>query len=225
LLRGIFNIPRGIKSLYSLNIDADGVCLNKLEYGGEEFFDDKPYYTTYPFAEFFSERKRVEPYIFSVNLEWATIFGSRGAITTRNNDLITELSQEFGEARLDVNKHPIFSRLKKFRKRKLNGTYLFVCAPGSDTYAHWVFDILPRLILAKENGYFASVDKIIVSHSNNTFQRETLNWLCLPKEKIINIYNNNEICWQLQKVVTITIPSEFNSVSSWVPVKLKSFHR
>jgi hypothetical protein len=223
-LRRIFNIPKGVKPISALKPELDYIEFFELNYGGDEFLDHPPQYVTPQYLSVFKNRKREQPRMKVIELEWSTIFGSRGAIATKSGFLIEELSQEFGEARFDANKHPVFLRLKKFNISELFGTYLMICGPGSDTYAHWVFDTLPRLILAYENGLFEIADKIILSYKGKDFQVETLNWLKIPQEKIINIYHNNEICWQLEKVLTITYPNKFNTVSSWVPLKLKSFY-
>jgi capsular polysaccharide biosynthesis protein len=223
-MRGIFNIPKGVKAISVLNPELDYIKLFELGYGGNEFKDTTPHYVTPQYLSVFKNRKREQPRMSIIHTEWSTIYGSRGAIATKSGFLIEELSQEFGEARLDINKHPVFHRLTKFNKRKLLGKYLFICAPGSDTYAHWVFDTLPRLILAHESGLFESADKLILSYRGHGFQIETLNWLKIPQEKIINIYNNNDLCLQLEIVRTITYPNKFNTVSSWIPFKLKSFY-
>jgi capsular polysaccharide biosynthesis protein len=219
-----YNIPIGVKSISSLNLENDNCVFTKLSYGGDFFFDEVPYYISKNYDHIYIPRNRFQPEIKIVYFEYATIYGSRGAIATRSNYLVKELSIEFGNARFNINKHPVFTRLKKYKKTTLLGEYLLLCAPGSDTYAHWVFDILPRLILAKENGLFEKVDKIILSYGGTEFQIETLNLLNVPSNKIFNIYNQNELCIQLQKVTTISYPSEFNTVSSWVPIKLKSFY-
>jgi capsular polysaccharide biosynthesis protein len=154
----------------------------------------------------------------------ALIFGSRGAIATKKLDLIKELSVEFGQARFDILKHPIFQRLRGFKKNRINGYCLFVCGPGSDTYAHWVFDTLPRLLTLRDEGFFKDVGYFILSYKGHGFQLDTLAWLGVPMDKVINLYNRNDVCFVTDSLVTCTYPSNFNSVSDWVVSKLQRFY-
>lgn len=76
---------------------------------------------------------------------------------------------------------------------------------GISHFAHWMLDVLPRIKLVKEAGWFEEVDYFLVPNYKYDFQLETLSQLGIPKEKIINAGKCQHI--QAEKLIVTNSPS------------------
>lgn len=56
---------------------------------------------------------------------------------------------------------------------------------GLNNISHWFVDVLPRLHLLRESGLYDKIDWFLVPSLRYDYQRETLELLGIPKEKII----------------------------------------
>ena len=66
----------------------------------------------------------------------------------------------------------------------LKGKALILAATGGESYYHWMIDVLPRIGLAKKNGFkLESFDHFVVNGITKPFQQETLQALGIPLEK------------------------------------------
>lgn len=71
--------------------------------------------------------------------------------------------------------------------RKLKGVvFSLLTGGGGNTYAHWFIDALSRLDILERSGWKNDVDYFIVPNNAYSFQKETLDLLGIPPEKVIN---------------------------------------
>lgn len=138
------------------------------------------------------------------------------AIFTEDNYLIGDLSPE--SPALSPNhpdSHPSTHSLLKTPilppRKTIKGKVLVLVGLLNDVYFHWLFDILPRLYLvelAKIN--LDDLDYILVDKRRN-FQKETLEILNIPNEKILPL--SFPLHLQADELI---IPS-FPSCIAWMP--------
>jgi capsular polysaccharide biosynthesis protein len=109
---------------------------------------------------------------------------AQGVNLTADGWLIDELSEQFGM------RHPREHKLFKLRLKRLmpsithvQGTVATLTIDRSRNYFHWMFDALPRLHLLSCAG---SVPDKIYADTDVLFQRETLQHLGYPPERIIS---------------------------------------
>ena len=145
------------------------------------------------FFKYDSFCNRMQPEQFILKLNNARVWGRNGAVITKNDELISDLSVEFGAAKLDISKHSVFHRIKLKKPQYFDGTLAVIASPGPNVYAHWYCDIIPRLMLLKNNGILDKVDKILLSYSKTEFQLDTLKRLGIQEEKLINCIDDSTL--------------------------------
>jgi len=114
-----------------------------------------------------------------IDVELARIWRPQGAVIDGNDRLVSDLSYEIGRAmggKTGVS-HSIFTQLSLGSNKKIQGHYGLLCAPSSDTYFHWLFDVLPRLFFLRDE----AVDGYIVGEVKHQFQKDSIEMLKLEK--------------------------------------------
>jgi Glycosyltransferase 61 len=137
------------------------------------------------------------------------VFSSKGHIITEENILILDLSRSFG----------VPKRRKKLGNRNLITTkkneakVAVLTTDGSNTYYHWLFDILPRIQLLKKSGIFEDIDFFVLPKLMYDFQKSTLAYFNIQNSKILEI-NDNEAIFANDLIVP-SLPSELGTVNLW----------
>lgn len=139
------------------------------------------------------------------------------AVITENGYLIGDLSPE--SPALSPNhpdSHPKHHSLLKNRilspVTNIRGTVVVLTGLLNNIYFHWLFDILPRIhLLELAKIHLDKIDYFLVDNRTN-FQRETLNILNIPSEKIIKLSFPTHI--QADKLI---VPS-FPGAIAWMPL-------
>ena len=107
------------------------------------------------------------------------------AVITSNNYLVSDASIHM---RVDPNnpkKHPVFHQDIQ-PPTYLDKTVAVLSAAGGNTFFHWLVDALPRYdILRRSPDWFQDIDYFIVNNLAQPFQRDSLNNLNIPSEKLI----------------------------------------
>lgn len=106
---------------------------------------------------------------------WADTLTS--AVMTSENQLITDLST--GSAALVVNSPYLPT------PRHLPGTAAFLSVKWGDNFYHWMFDIIARFDLLFQQFSPQEIDWFVVNRCQASYERETLQLLDIPSEKII----------------------------------------
>ncbi|MCT7955216.1 glycosyltransferase family 61 protein [Laspinema palackyanum] len=107
------------------------------------------------------------------------------AVITPDNYLLSDASIYM---RIDPNKpekHPIFHQ-EIPSPTYLDKTVAVLSSAGANTFFHWIVDVLPRYALLRRSpDWFEDIDYFIVNDLAHAFQRDSLNLLNIPQEKII----------------------------------------
>ncbi|HUC79676.1 MAG TPA: glycosyltransferase family 61 protein [Flavisolibacter sp.] len=159
---------------------------------------------------------RTIPEQFILKLQNGRVWGRNGAIITADDVFISDLSQEFGPAKFDIRKHSIWRRLKLKKPVEIAGKVAVIASPGGDVYAHWLCDIMPRLVLLKNQGLLEQMDKIVMSYGKLDWQTETLDRLGIDKTKIINTIDDPEFHLRAEALYIPSYPNLHGTVNDWV---------
>lgn len=212
----VLGSPRKIKKAAELNF-SDSRCEYTTVRKAREIVEVPPVAVDKEvFFKYETFYHRTAPEQFILKLENGRVWGRNGAIITADDVFITDVSQEFGPAKFDASKHSIWRRLKLRKPVEINGSVAVVASPGGNVYAHWLCDILPRLLLLKDQGIINKVDKIIMSFGWLDWQVETLDRLGIDKTKIINTIDDPEFHLRASTVYVPSYPNEHGTVNDWV---------
>lgn len=111
------------------------------------------------------------------------------AIISADNKLIHDLSFTYTETdTVEPENNNIFRR-RYFAKPSVYKGVVFSMQSGGATIVnigHWITDILPRLHLLKASGLFDKVDYFLVPSLKKDFQKESLQLMGIPLEKVID---------------------------------------
>lgn len=160
--------------------------------------------------------RRTQPEQFILKLQDGRVWGRNGAVITANDVFVSDVSQEFGPAKLDSSLHSIWRRMKLRKPVEIGGSVAVIASPGGNVYAHWLCDILPRLLLLKNAGIFDAVDKIVMSFGFLDWQVETLDRLGVDKSKIINTIDDPEFHLRAKTLYVPSYPNLHGTVNGWV---------
>ena len=152
------------------------------------------------------------------------------AIFSPDNFLLNDLSRCYpwylpGCPRHRASSHSLFERQRALPPvQKLPGKVAVLSGLSGHIYYHWLFDVLPRIgvletALEQENSRLEDIDYFVVNSIQAPFQRETLQRLGIPIEKVIE--SDHTPHFQAEKLV---VPS-FAGALDWVPQSSLHFLR
>lgn len=173
------------------------------------------------FYKFKKLYNRLQPENYILHIKNGRVWGNNGAVITSDDIFLSDVSVEFGRAKFNSKEHPLFYKLKLKPPEELKGTIAVVASPGSNIYAHWLFDILPRLIVLRKSGLFDTIDKLIINHDNLDFQRETLEKLNLENIQFINSFRKPDFHIRAENLVVPSYPNKHATVNKWVCDEVK----
>ncbi|WP_168193978.1 DUF563 domain-containing protein [Pontibacter sp. SGAir0037] len=110
------------------------------------------------------------------------------AIVTKYNRVVENVSLSLVDGKVvEPNLNNIFEQRYFSIPKRVKGTVftLLTGGAGLNNISHWFLDVLPRLHLLKESGLYDRVDYFLVPSLRYDYQRETLELLGIPAEKII----------------------------------------
>jgi len=107
---------------------------------------------------------------------WADVINT--AAITSDNKLVLDVSMGSPELIVTSDKLPPVEHI--------DGSVAFLSARwGGGGYFHWMFDVITRFELIQRSGLIDTVDKFVVNAGDYTYQKETLNTLGIPQDKIL----------------------------------------
>lgn len=124
------------------------------------------------------------------------------------NNLLKNFSFQQIKGSLNLNKNQaLITGTPKFIK-KISGTTLVLTqgASGHFNYAHWLFDIIPKLIMCSQVYDLKKIDFFYFSKLNS-FQKEILKLMRIKTEKFIDSNNYRHI--KCDKLLSVTHPNYF----------------
>jgi tetratricopeptide (TPR) repeat protein/capsular polysaccharide biosynthesis protein len=113
------------------------------------------------------------------------------AIVTPDNYLLGDLSRFYpwklpGCDQHDLRSHPIFSLEEIPPVETLEGNVVILSTLAAHVYYHWLIDLIPRLGMMIKSGLnLEKVDWFVVNKLTEPYQKETLEKLGIPLNKII----------------------------------------
>ena len=121
--------------------------------------------------------------------------GSAGIAVILKNNLIPEASFQKINSHVKEEIHNVC--LKKGTPRikiKKNGKLLSLIQDASENnFSHWLLDILPRIKIFEQNNSIEDIDYFLLPELKYSFQRETLEILNIPLNKILSDKQNRHI--------------------------------
>jgi capsular polysaccharide biosynthesis protein len=152
---------------------------------------------------FFKSYQAEEKYSkFIARLNRARVWGINGAVIGEGDYFISDVSREFNKG-LNI-EHSVYYTIKQVKSKLLKGTVAVIGTAGANIYYHWMLDVLPRLSLIAKSTSLKEVDYFITEFAGLPFQKETLNRMGIPDNKIIASNDN----WKFHiKADTLLVPS------------------
>jgi FkbM family methyltransferase len=127
-------------------------------------------------------------------------YNTKTAVITSDNQLLLDVSTCPG---IPLDRHPIFSATNLPLVEPINGTVAVLSVDTGLIYYHWMLDLLPRIGLLQLSGIeLGSIDKFLINGYRSPFQKETLEVLGIPVNKIIETKNHAHI-----KANKLVVPS------------------
>ena len=112
----------------------------------------------------------------------------------------------------------ILSGTPKFKKKFLGKTLVLTQgASGHLNYAHWLFDIVPKLIIVSQFYKLSKIDFFYFSKLNN-FQKETLKLLKIDSAKFIDSNKFRHI--EAERLIAVSHPNYFKKTIFFAHSKL-----
>lgn len=147
------------------------------------------------------------------------------AIITPDNYLLGDLSRYYpwylpGCSELEKTDHPIFGLETISPLEKIPGKVAVLSGLAGHVYYHWMIDILPRIDLLRRSGIdLEEIDWFIVNNIDRDFQKETLEFLDIPIDKIKASDRHSHI--QAEELVVPSFPGHLD----WIPKSTIKFLR
>ena len=109
---------------------------------------------------------------------------------------------------MKLSKNSVLSTGTPKFKRKLRGKTLVLTQGASShfNYAHWLFDIVPKLIIASKLYNLSKIDFFYFSKLNS-FQKETLRIMKIDPKKFIDSNEYRHV--EAEKLIAVTHPNYF----------------
>ena len=147
------------------------------------------------------------------------------AIITPDNYLLGDLSRYYPwylpgcpeQERID---HTIFSLETMPALEKIAGKVAVLSGLAGHVYYHWMMDIIPRIDILRRSGIdIEEIDWFVVNNIDRDFQKETLEFLGIPTNKIMVSDRHSYI--QADELIVPSFPGHLD----WVPKSTITFLR
>ncbi len=139
------------------------------------------------------------------------------AVMTPDNYLLGDLSRYYpwllpGCKYQQRTEHSIFEQETIAPVEKITGKVALLSGLAGHVYYHWMFDIVPRLeLLRRSEIKLKEIDWFVVNSLSKPFQKETLNLLGIPADKIIESDRHSHI--QAEELIVPSFPGYLD----WIP--------
>lgn len=135
---------------------------------------------------------------------WADI--ATTAAITSDNKLVTDISTGCPEL--------VITSDKLSSAEHIEGNVAFLSARwGGAAYFHWMFDVVTRFHLLQQSGLIDSIDKFVVNACDSAYEKETLNTLGIPVDKILE--SRHQPHFTADKLIVPSICDGAAGTSKW----------
>ncbi len=147
------------------------------------------------------------------------------SILDEKNQLLPEISGYF--CKNGVNDPILKEKIFPKTQQKYINVVLFA-VKGNHGYYHWMMDLLPKIQLLKESKKFNlnDIDYFLFNNLNKKFQIEIIEYLNIPKEKIIQLSGSKKkkILFELEDLIIISNIYDIKSKCNLVKKNLLMFN-
>jgi capsular polysaccharide biosynthesis protein len=151
--------------------------------------------------------RRSHPNPFVAVIPDGRIWGWKGAVITPDNKLLWDVSIEHVEKAAE--QHSVFAQDSLPPAEYVPDTVGVLTYTASDSYFHWMLDVLPRMDLIQKSGI--AIDKFAFNTiPSSPFQQESLAILGIPPEKRLEIGGNVHL-----KAKRLVVPSLIGYTSNY----------
>ena len=135
---------------------------------------------------------------------WADI--ATTAAITSDSKLVTNISMGCPELVITSDKLPPAEHIE--------GNVAFLSARwGGAAYFHWMFDVVTRFHLLQQSGLMDSIDKFAINACDSAYEKETLNTLGIPLDKILE--SRHQPHFTADKLIVPSICDGAAGTSKW----------
>lgn len=161
--------------------------------------DDHPHWK-------FDARTHDAPATFVAVVPGGKVVGGNGAVVTSDNQLLFDVSKEFGVK--EPEQHSLFRRWRASRLRYFETSVAVVATAGHQNYFHWMFDALPRIDLIQKS---TLQPELFVCNYQSSFQFESLQRLGITAQQIID--SNYDLHVQAQQLIVPSLPGRTGNMT------------
>ncbi len=163
------------------------------------------------------------PEAFVATIEGGRVWGRNGAVITPDDLVLSDVSREFGRyGGVFGRDHSIFKQISLGRMRTIDATVAVIASAGAYNFHHWLYDNVARFHLLEKAGLTDQIDYYILDLMNLPFQKEVLNRLGVPEEKILICHDNWNFHVKCSKLIVPSLPSRLGVVNPWVVEYLRN---
>jgi capsular polysaccharide biosynthesis protein len=143
------------------------------------------------------------------NIEFWALYG--GSVLTSDSQLLADLSPEVW----GVENHPIFSRFRLPKARRLAGrTAIAITPEAPGNYYHWLIDLLPRIgLLGSTKGGFEFFERLLINGRRAPYELQSLAAAGTPLEKIWYVDARDR--FQLEEAIIPSMDEFSRTVAPW----------
>ena len=131
-----------------------------------------------------------EYYFYTIKKARLYTDGVQNVAVIKNNLIVDKVSFQLKNLVLvDTKNNGILETgTRKFLQKKIRGRVLSLLQgfSGAFNYAHWLCDILPKLIISNKFISIDNIDKILIPNIDLDFQKQSLKLLNINEDKLIN---------------------------------------
>ncbi|WP_276357698.1 glycosyltransferase family 61 protein [Cohnella caldifontis] len=147
---------------------------------------------------------------FVASVGQARLWGKHGAVITPDHRLLADVSWDYrgNDGLVRGWGHNAFREWVPHPLRFLPGTTALLTFVWSWNYFHWMFDVLPRVDLIRRADQ--DVDRYAISRYGMPYQRETLNLMGIPSDRIYEA--GDDFHAEAERLI---VPSFVRPVEDW----------
>ncbi len=145
-------------------------------------------------------------------LHRACVWGRDGAVFTDDRVLLSDLSPVI---RVPPDAHPVFRHPLLRRPTTVEGTAAVITGPSPHNLAHWLYGVVPRLLLLwRRDPGFAGVDRVILPSLTCEFQRATIGRFAVPASKVVEADNGTFL--RVDRLIAPSFVSPAHVAPEWL---------
>lgn len=172
---------------------------------------------------FRDEYKRTQNRSFVATIFNGRVWGRNGAIITPDDMLLTDVSREFGAyGGVFGKQHSVFNQFRLASPKYIDATVAVLASPGANNFHHWLYDNIARFHLVQKAGLENEIDYYILDYTALPFQKETLERVGIPEDKILNCHDNWQFHIKAKNLVVPSLPSRLGVINDWTVDYLRS---